>query len=89
MSVAAVLIQEFVSNLLNLALLLGLVLAIGVLPCLHCYILSLSIYWKDTRVLCKQALYSKTRGEWELAEGGYYGACLEYVKQRNEKLVYN
>jgi len=88
-SIAAVLIQEFVSDLLNLILLFGLGMATDVLPRLHGYIRSLGIYWRDTRVLCKQAMYSKTRGEWELAEGRYCGACLEYVKQRNEKLVYN
>lgn len=36
-SVAAVLIEEFVSNLFNLILLLGLGVAIDVLLCVHCY----------------------------------------------------
>lgn len=38
MSVAAVLIQEFVGNLVNPVLLLGLGMAIDVLPCLCRYI---------------------------------------------------
>lgn len=38
-SVAAVLIEEFVSNLLYLILLLGLGMAVDVLPCVRCYIL--------------------------------------------------
>lgn len=59
-AVAAISIQEFVSNLLNLILRLVLGMALDALLHLCCDILSLSIYWRDTRVLC---VASKTRGE--------------------------